>query len=483
MPQRNRSVRIALASIIAATLFQLAQADPAGLGAEAYAASPLVTLYGSAPDAPDSELQSIVEDVVSGLPGTWGVAVKKLDTGQYAAYNGDVQQVSASLYKMWVLCELFRQARAGVVSLDDYASVSGDDAYEDSIDGELRVAVGSSLTLRQAANLMITLSDNTAAHILVRILGADNINRFMQQNGLTHSVLDWSGIGDNLTTPLDVLREMEMLATSRMVDAQASRDMIDIMLDQQINNLLPPGLPDGTEFAHKTGALGNLLHDAGIVYSPVGPYIIVAMASNMDDYGTAWTNMPELSRRVYNYFTSRPSSPALYFPQTRQSVGHDFLKFWHSYGGLRAFGFPIGPEQMQGNTLVQYFERARLEWHPENAGADGPQAQVTLGLVGQERASQLGLSWPTGSDPGTGKFFDATGQVVTGGFLDYWLNNGGQRAFGLPISPATNMVSPTDGNTYLTQWFQRARMELHPELPPGSQVVLGRLGSELQGAK
>src|SRR5918912_677363 len=138
MPQRNRMVRIVLASVIAAALFQLGQTHPAGFDAEAYAASAVVTLYGSAPDAPDSELQSIVEGVVSGLPGTWGVAVKKLDTGQYAVYNGDVQQVSASLYKMWVLCELFRQARAGVVSLDDYASVSGDDAYEDSAAGELR---------------------------------------------------------------------------------------------------------------------------------------------------------------------------------------------------------------------------------------------------------------------------------------------------------------------------------------------------------
>ena len=69
-------------------------------------------LFGSAPDAPDNQLQAIVEEVVAELPGTWGVAVKKLDTGQYAAFNGDEQQVSASLYKMWVLNELYRQVKA-----------------------------------------------------------------------------------------------------------------------------------------------------------------------------------------------------------------------------------------------------------------------------------------------------------------------------------------------------------------------------------
>ncbi|MFL5733389.1 MAG: serine hydrolase [Chloroflexia bacterium] len=483
MRQVNRRFRLAVLLALTATLFQPGLVRPSWDPARASADEPSLTLFGSAPDAPDSELQSIVEDAVGDLPGTWGVAIKKLDTGQYAEYNSDKQQISASLYKVWVLCELFRQVNTGVVTLDDEATVTSDDAYEDSVSGDLRFDVGDSVSLGHAAELMVTLSDNTAAHVLVRNLGVDNINRTMQQNGLTNSVLNLSGNGDNLTTPRDMLHVMELLATSQLVSAKASKDMISLLLDQQINNLLPPGLPGGTPFAHKTGALDYLLHDAGIVYSPAGPFVIVVLASHMDDYGTAWTNMPELSRRVYNYFTTRPGSPALYFPRTRQSVGHDFLKFWYSYGGASAFGDAITPEMKEGDTLVQYFERGRLEWHPENAGAGGPQPQVSLGLVGQERAAQLGLSWPRGTDTGAGQYFDGTGQTVTGAFLTFWLNNGGQRAFGLPISPAGDMVSPTDGKTYVTQWFQRARMEYHPDLPSGKQVVLAPLGSEIQAAK
>jgi polysaccharide biosynthesis protein PslG len=120
--------------------------------------------------------------------------------------------------------------------------------------------------------------------------------------------------------------------------------------------------------------------------------------------------------------------------------------------------------------------------HPDLANAGGPNPMVALGLVGQERASQLGLSWPHSANSGKDLYFEATGQEIMGDFLWYWKNNGGDRAFGLPISPAADMVNPADGKTYLTQWFQRARMEFHPDLPAGQRIVLGALGSELAAA-
>ena len=477
--KRAKIIRLSSLGLVLVLLFTLwGDFSPLPKVQTARASSPPKMLYGSAPDAPDSELQAIIEDVVGQLPGTWGVVVKKLDTGQYATFNADTQQVSASLYKLWVLCELYHQAQQGIIHLADISSVTGDDAYYDAMSGDVHLSQGDSVDLLQAANLMITLSDNTSAHLLVRTLGPDNINRFMQQNGLTHSYLDWSGVGDNLTTPLDVLRELEMLATSKMVDAKASSDMLSILLGQQINNLLPVGLPDGVPFAHKTGALDSLLHDAGIVYSRTGPYIIVAMSSELESYATAYDAVPELSRRIYKYFTSRPTSPTLYFPQTRESVGHDFLKYWHAYGGLQTFGYPISPEYMKGGLLVQQFERARFELQPEKVSIE-PYSMVSLGVIGIERAAQLGLSWPPGPNPGTGKYFPQTGQVLTDAFLDYWLNNGGEKLFGYPISPAANMVSQADGKSYMTQWFERARMEIHPELPAGHRIVLGTLGSEL----
>ena len=122
--------------------------------------------------------------------------------------------------------------------------------------------------------------------------------------------------------------------------------------------------------------------------------------------------------------------------------------------------------------------RARMEWHPELARGSGPVPGVVLGLLGQQRAEQLNLKWSTSADTGKGRYFKDTGQSVQGGFLDFWLNNGGERIFGMPISPEMPMRHPADGKTYTTQYFQRARMEYHPELPEGQRVVLGALGSE-----
>src|SRR5262249_16363206 len=125
--------------------------------APALASTPVVPLYSSAPDEPDSELQAIVEDVVGNLPGNWGIAVKKLDTGQYAAMNGDVQQVSASLYKLWVLTELFHQAQEGIIDFNYQDTVTSDDAYYDSVSGDVHLSQGDTVSLWQAATLMITV--------------------------------------------------------------------------------------------------------------------------------------------------------------------------------------------------------------------------------------------------------------------------------------------------------------------------------------
>ena len=174
--------------------------------------------------------------------------------------------------------------------------------------------------MRSAARQMISVSDNTAGAFLLRQLGVDSVNSFFSRIGFSRSILNIDGYGDNLTTPLDVQHELEMLATSRIVDAASSREIVSYMLGQQINDRLPQGLPPEARIAHKTGDLDYLLHDVGIVYGPSGPFTVVAMSSNLYNNEEGFNAMAELARRVYAYFNDDPSSPARYFPKpTRPS--------------------------------------------------------------------------------------------------------------------------------------------------------------------
>ena len=178
------------------------------------------------------------------------------------------------------------------------------------------------------------------------------------------------------------------------------------------------------------------------------------------------------------------------FPETGNCVSGAFLDYWLANGSLAQQGLPITgvlDEQsaLDGQTYrVQYFERARFEWHPENPTP----YSVLLGLLGVEQfAAKYGAARP-GADGGFGggaecASFSATGQEVCGPFLAYWRSNGGLAQQGQPISGTFVETSPSNGQQYRVQYFERARFEYHPENPAPYQVLLGLLGGEQFAAK
>ncbi len=171
--------------------------------------------------------------------------------------------------------------------------------------------------------------------------------------------------------------------------------------------------------------------------------------------------------------------------------------FWQRQGGLPVFGYPIGPEHAEqsaaGPLTVQLFERARLELHPANQ----PPYDVLLGRLGADALAAQGRDWQTFPKAGAAAAhrFAETGHAIDARFWPFWSAHGlefdGRRGtgfaeslalLGMPISEAAVETSPTDGRPYLTQWFERARFEYHPEQPrPADQVQLGLLQRELQG--
>jgi hypothetical protein len=156
---------------------------------------------------------------------------------------------------------------------------------------------------------------------------------------------------------------------------------------------------------------------------------------------------------------SLPLVQNVFFEQSNHHVSDraGFLKFWRENGGVLIFGYPLSEEVVEDGRIVQYFERARFEYHPEYLGKEN---QVQLSLLSRELTA--GQAFPDG-DPAAGMYFPETKHTLGGKFLKYWLKRGGLPIFGYPISEPFEEISPIDGQMRLTQYFERVRMEYHPE--------------------
>ena len=176
------------------------------------------------------------------------------------------------------------------------------------------------------------------------------------------------------------------------------------------------------------------------------------------------------------------------FPETGKTVTGKFLQYWDSRGGLAQQGYPIS-EQIQETSdsdgkiyVVQYFERAVFEYHPENR----PPNDVLLQLLGvflyNQKYPQGAPNRVPNNEPGS-RLFTETGQRVGGVFLQYWNTHGGLAQQGYPISDEFTERSELDGKTYKVQYFQRAVFEFHPENRPPFDVLLSQLGTFRYRAK
>ncbi len=179
-----------------------------------------------------------------------------------------------------------------------------------------------------------------------------------------------------------------------------------------------------------------------------------------------------------------------YFPETGHTLRGVFKEYWETQGGLAIFGYPISEEFSEqgsdGQTYtVQYFERHRFEYHPEQPAP----YHVQLSRLGDLLLEQQGRSWwsfpRTAPEPGCA-FFEATGQQICEPFLSVWRSGGlefdGQPGFssseslalfGQPISPV-QLEEIAPDVLVRVQWFERARFEQHT-----AGIMLGLLSSEL----
>lgn len=247
------------------------------------------------------ELEKIIQAELEGVTGTYAVAIKNLGTNEYYYYNENRQFQTASLYKLWVMGTVFEEIKKGNLSKDQ------DIGFEATTINE-RLGISSDSaeitegfvrnTVEGALERMITISDNYSAHILYLTIGWSKVGDFLENYKFNNSSTD-----SMTTTAGDILSFYEKLYRGEIVNKSASNEMLDILKRQQLNDRIPKYLPEETVVAHKTGELGAVKHDAGIVYSQNGNYIIVLL-SETNNQITAAEVEAKISEKVFNYFSN-----------------------------------------------------------------------------------------------------------------------------------------------------------------------------------
>ena len=218
--------------------------------------------------------------LVASFPGGAGLWVSDPNVATpLFTHDPDEHVIAASLYKLGVLAEAERRVEAGELRYGTEVVIQSEDITED---GSFEDA-GTVLTLDEALEAMITISDNGSALALWHILGGANIDATLEKAGIPNFHVAFDDSEDNWVTPRAMGTFFTLLAKRQLISPAASDRMLARLQRQQINNRLPAQLPAGVVVAHKTGNLVGATHDAGIIYTKSGPRVVVVMTWDAPD--------------------------------------------------------------------------------------------------------------------------------------------------------------------------------------------------------
>ncbi len=260
-------------------------------------------------------LKSAVQNIAIANPNlTPGVFIADLDTGNYVDLNANAPLSAASTIKLPILVAFFQDVDAGKIQLSETLVMEQSMLAGGSGDMQNQ-PVGSKFTALEVADKMMVISDNTATNMLIaRMGGIEALNQRFRSWGLTATVLrnQLPDIeGTNTTSPKELGHVMAMVSKGQLVTNMVSRDRIlDIMRRNERRHLLPKGLGAGAKIANKTGYIGAMLGDVGLVDLPTGKrYVAAVMVQRPRNDSRAESLITSVSRLAYQHFSQAAPIP------------------------------------------------------------------------------------------------------------------------------------------------------------------------------
>ena len=287
--------------------------------------NPIVIAVATPPPAPAPPPKSYSTLIPTGQQLTWlkdrlssirktypslstGLLFVDLETGDYVDFNSEKVYPTASVIKLPILIAFLQDVDAGKINLNETWTMTNDVIVGGS--GEFQdLPVNTKFTAQNVIDKMITISDNTATNMVIKRMGGINyVNQRFAQLGLTKTRLrDWLPDldGTNTTTLKELVQILAMLDRQSMLSRNSQANALDILRRVHNRKLLAAGLGQGATIAHKTGYIGTMLGDAGIIEMPSGKRYIGAVIVESDREDSAWDFVPEVSQTVYTYFNNK----------------------------------------------------------------------------------------------------------------------------------------------------------------------------------
>jgi beta-lactamase class A len=253
------------------------------------------------------------------------VAFQDVEQQFYLGINDTLSLHAASTMKVPVMMEVFRQSESGrflmedsITILNQFRSIMDNSLYsldigEDS--GErLYSMIGSEVSIREIVNDMITYSSNLATNLLIDLVEAKNVQKFMESFG-AKDIQVLRGVEDlkafragksNTTTAKDLAIIFQVIYDGTYWSEKSRGKMLDILLDQHFRKKIPAKLPVDVKVAHKTGSITKIDHDSGIVFpDDYVPYVLVVLTKGFEDHGKAQECIADVSLMIYDWYTKK----------------------------------------------------------------------------------------------------------------------------------------------------------------------------------
>lgn len=243
------------------------------------------------PTPPFEAQKKQIEASLEPLSGTYAVFYEELEGGQFLAINEKKPLPAASLIKLPVILALYQEAEAGRIDLTSHYSLKESDKRVGA--GSLAYKpAGYEVSFREMARLMGQQSDNTAFHIVSRILGTEKIQALIDRLGMKQT-----SFSEQITTAADIALFWRQLYKGSLVNEKNKEEIFGHLTGSIWEERIPAGVPEEIKVAHKIGTLIGVITDAGIVFDK-RPYILVIMNEDANEL-EAKKVLPELSRQIY----------------------------------------------------------------------------------------------------------------------------------------------------------------------------------------